>query len=239
MVRPVFLAALCLLFACDGEDKPPKTKETPAKKADAKKPTKEAKADPKAAEKHLDISHDKSGALARAAAVLEAEGIDNEDLRVLSHHAEKLPSAKSVCEHMAKIHKSDGDLKDCIKGMEHHIVRLGPELYGEAADCLLAAKTVAELDACVAAEEEAEEELHKNPHGDKLDKDTCTKFFEKFEKLTMADAGEHAEHVKEVLEEVRDDVITGCMDHGAKGEMDCAEKAKTLHELEECAKHII
>lgn len=53
----------------------------------------------KKAEKHFDVSHDKSGALARSAAALEAnDALDGEALRSLSHHAEKsfLPDTRFV-----------------------------------------------------------------------------------------------------------------------------------------------
>jgi len=219
-----------------------------AKKADDKaapKPTDAAtdKAAPKdappaagdaAAAKPLEVSHDKSGGLARAAAVLEAEGIDNEDLRALSHHAEKLPTNAVVCKHLADVHK-EGDVDVCVEELEHVIARLGPELYAEVSTCLLAASTVPTLDACFATEKATEAELHTTKHGDGIDKETCEKFFVKFEQLAMEAAADEKEHVKKALDTVKEDIVAGCMEQGTKAETDCVEKAKTLHEIKECA----
>ncbi len=242
MIRPLLVLALCSFAACDKPEEPAKTDDAKAEKKDSKAPAKAAKdpkGDSKVPEVHFDIGHDKSGALARAAAVLEAEGVDNEDLRELSHHAEKLPSAAEICKHMAKVHEDAGDQAGCTKAVDHHIVQLGPELFAEAATCLMAAKTVPELDACIAAEEEAEKVLHEKKHGEGLDKATCEKFLDKFEALAIKDAGDDVELVKNVLEEVRADVVLGCVEQGSKAEMECSEKASTLHELRECASHIL
>ncbi len=256
------IAAFFALLACDSGDKqgpkkndPAKAGKADAKKADAKKvdakkadakqvdakktDTKTAAADAKPSVIHFDVSHDKSGVLARSAAALEASGkIDNEDLRELSHHAEKLPSVEAVCKHIAGIRGTGDDVTECIKLTEHHVVQLGPELYGEDAACLLAAKTVAELDVCEAAEKEAEAALHAKPHGDGLSKETCDSLFVHFEEMAMA-ASESPEIVKEVLEEVRPDVIVTCMEQGTQAEIDCSLKTKTMHELRECASKML
>ena len=171
--------------------------------------------------------------------MLEADGIDNEDLRELSHHAEKLPSAAVVCQHITEVRGATGGIKDCVEDLEHHIAELGPEIWAQAADCFMDASTVAGLDACVAAEEEAEKLLHDKPHGDGIDKATCETFFEKFKKLAMEDMKDDADHVAQVLDVVRDNVITTCMAQSTKGEMECSEKAKTLHELKECAGELV
>ncbi|MCH9686990.1 MAG: hypothetical protein K0V04_36480 [Deltaproteobacteria bacterium] len=253
---------MSLLLACDSGDKqgpkktePAKASKADAKKADAKKAdakkadakkadAKKAdakKADPpaKPGEVHFDVTHDKSGVLARSAAALEASGkFDNEDLHELSHHAEKLPSAETVCKHVAAIRGTGDDLTECIKATEHHVVQLGPELYAEDAACRLAAKTPAEIDVCDAAEKEAEAALHAKPHGDGLDKETCDTLFDHFEEMAMA-AGDNPEIVKEVLEEVRPDVVITCMEQGTKAEIECSMKTKTLHELRECASKML
>lgn len=234
--------AVCFVLACDGGDKPSKDakagdakKTADAKKGDAKKEG-DAKAEAKPAEKHFDISHDKSGVLARSAAVLEGvDKLESEDLHELSHHAEKLPSYDKVCTHIASIRGDKYDKAACIKEYEHHVAHLGPELYAEVAACELESKTKAELDVCDAAEAEAEKLLHEKPHGDGLDADTCDKFFVQFEKLAMAEAGDDAELVKTVLEEVKADLIEGCTDQGTKAEIECGMKAKSMHELRECA----
>lgn len=252
-VKPVLrrcALAACFLFACDSEDKAPKGKadaKADAKggkkagekgdkeKGETKKPAGDAVLANGAA-KPLDVSHDKSGIVARSAAALEAvDKIDSEDLRELSHHAEKLPSFDKVCGHIASLRGETYDTAKCIKEYEHHVVHIGPELYGEVASCELAAKTVADLDACDKAEAEAEKTLHEKPHGDGLDAKTCEAFFVQFETLAMDDAGDDAELVKEVLEEVKSDILEACQDQGTKAEIECGTKAKTLHDLRECS----
>jgi len=253
--------AVCFLLACDSADKPADSGKAGAKDAKAKadggkagakdakadggakpddKPKDGAKPDAKLAEKHFDVTHDKSGVLARSAAALEGiEKIDSEDLRELSHHAEKLPSFDKVCAHIKSVRGESYDTAACVKEYEHHVVHIGPELYGEVAACELAAKTKEELDVCDTAEAEAERILHEKPHGDGLDAATCEKFFVQFEKLAMADAGDDAELVKEVLEEVKADVLEACADQGSKAEIECGTKAKTIHELRECASALL
>lgn len=115
---------------------------------------------------------------------------------------------------------------------EHHIVLAGPELYGEWAACVMGSTDSTGVKVCDATEDDAETLLHERPHGEGISKEDCTTLFEK---LSMADAGEHAEHVKEVLEEVRDDVVSSCVDQGTKGELECVTKSGTLKELDECA----
>jgi hypothetical protein len=223
---------LRVLVACDKSESQgtvppaPGPAPTPAAQSEATQP-------------HLDVSADKSGALARAAAVLEVEGIDNDDLRELSHHAETLPSAAAVCQHMVEVRGSTGGIKDCVADIEHHVVLLGPELYAAAADCFMKATTPAGLDACVAAEEEAEKLLHDAPHGEGLDRDACEGFFAKFDTLARADAGDEADHIGQVLATVKGDVVRSCMQHSTQAEMQCADKAKTLHELETCAENLV
>lgn len=239
------LAALSLLLACDGGDKKPKgdadKKTADAKKTDAKKA--DAKADggetPKI-EKHFDVTKDHSGVLARSAAALEAtEKFDSENLRDISHHAEKLPTYESVCKHEAGINGEGFDQAVCVKEMEHHMVQLGPEIYAQLAECILATTTVEEVSACHAAEQEAEKLLHEKPHGDGLSKEVCDELFTHFETLAMEDAADHAEMVKEILEEVRADVLVTCMEQGTQAEIDCSMKAKTMPELKDCASKLL
>ncbi|MGH1346067.1 MAG: hypothetical protein ACRBN8_31170 [Nannocystales bacterium] len=245
VLRLSLLLCAGLLCACESEpakkaddkkadDKKADDKKADGKKADGKKADGK-KADGKKAEKHFDISHDKSGVLARSAAALEAdEAIDGEALRDLSHHAEKLPSVQALCKKMKELGSVD-DEKSCVSQSEHHIVLIGPELYGEWAKCVMESTDAADVKICDDAEAEAEEQLHAKPHGDGLTKEQCTTLFDKFEKLSMEDAAEHAEHVKEVLEEVRDDVVSSCVDQGTKAELECVNKSNTLKELDECA----
>jgi hypothetical protein len=250
--RPPCLVLLCSLLACDG-GKDPKatdakaadTKLADAKLADAKpaepKPAEPELAEPKPAEpKPIEVTHDKSGTLARAAAVLEvSKAHDDESLRSLSHHAEALPSLEDLCKHELEVGKTGVVVPDCIKTMEHVIVQLGPELYAEYAACIMAAKTVDEVAACDAAEQDAERTLHVKSHGEGLAKDVCEQLFDQFEKLSMADAGDHAELVREVLEEVKTEVITTCQEQGTKAEVDCAMTATSLTELDACASKLL
>jgi len=240
------LAALSLLLACDGGKEKGDAKKTADAKpaadatpADDAKPVEAAKP-AEAAKPHFDVTKDHSGVLARSAAVLEAtERFDDENLHEISHHAEKLPTYEKVCTHEAGIEGEGFDQPGCVKAMEHHMVQLGPELYQQLADCMLSAKTGEQIDACHAAEAEAEAKLHANPHGDGLSEDVCDELFEHFETLAMDDAKEQAELVKEILEEVRADVVLTCTEQGTQAEVDCSMKAKTMPELKECASKLL
>ena len=243
----VALVSLSLaLGACDkGADKKAEDKKAEDKKGDDKKGAEADKpAEPAKPEaKHFDVSGDKSGVLARSAAALEATKagaeVGSESLADISHHAEKLPSADEVCEHIHEV-KHEGDVAACVKEMEHHIVKLGPELYALAAGCLMEAKTPEEIDVCVEAEKEAEILLHEKPHGDGLEEAKCEAFFVHFEEMAMADAGaDHAEVVKEILEEVKVDIVAACVDQGTKAEVECAMAAKDLAAVKECASKLL
>lgn len=227
-------------LACACESEPAKKtdggKAKPTKKAEEKKDEPAKEAEPaKKAEKHFELSEDKSGVLARSAAALEAdEAIDSKALRDLSHHAEKLPTVQALCKKLGELGTST-DQEACATQTEHHLVLIGPELYAQWAACIMEASDEDGVKVCNEAEAEAEKLLHEKPHGEGLSKEECTGLFEKFEKLAMDDAGEHAEHVKEVLEEVRDDVVTSCVDQGTKAELKCSNESKTMDELSECA----
>ncbi len=244
-LRLSLLLSLGLAVACESEPaKKDDTKKADAKKADAKKDDAkkdDAKAETKKdeakkAEKHFDVSADKSGVLARSAAALDIDdGVDSSDaLHDLSHHAEKLPSAQALCKKMVELGGAK-DEKACASQAEHKVVLIGPDVYAEWAKCVMDSSSADDLKVCDEAEAEAEKLLHEKPHGDGLTKEECTGLFEKFETMSMADAGEHAEHVKEVLEEVRGDIILSCIDQGTKEELECVNKSKTLQELDECA----
>jgi hypothetical protein len=218
------------------DDKKADDKKADAKKADAKQADDKKADDKKAGEKHFDVSGDKSGVLARSAAALDVDdGVDSSDaLHDLSHHAEKLPSVQKLCAKMKELGTIE-DEKACASQSEHKVVLIGPEVYAEWATCVMDSTSADDVKVCDAAVAEAEKLLHDKPHGDGLSKVDCTGLFEKFEKLAMDDAGDHAEHVKEVLEEVRGDVVASCVDQGTKAELECANKSKTLKELDECA----
>ena len=55
-----------------------------------------------------------------------------------------------------------------------------------------------------------------------------------FKTLAMDDAGEHAEFIKGVLDEVKPDVMTACAEQGTQVEFDCAMKATNMDELGDC-----
>jgi hypothetical protein len=239
------MALLGGLTACGGaKDK------ADAGKADAgdkleQAPTDSGKApeaeSPTVDEVHFDISKDKSGILARTASTLETTDRLTTDspvrshLAELSHHAEAGPSNEKLCAHIAEIRGDEaGPAEACAIILEHERMLLGPEVFSQMADCITAATSDAALAACEAAEKEAERLLHVNKHGDDLSEEVCTNLFEHFEKLAMDDAGEHAEIVKDILEEVRADMLVACQDHGTQAEVDCAMAATTLEALGAC-----
>jgi hypothetical protein len=250
---PLSFAFCCLLLACDGgkdtktadaksaDGKTADAKSADGKAADAKAPdAKATDTKPASAAKHFDVAADKSGVLARSAAVIEASRAhDSEQLRALSHHAESLPSFEDLCKHELEVGKTGVALPDCIKAMEHVIVQVGPEIYAQYAACIMEAKTADEVAICDAAEAEAAQILHVKPHGEGLAKEVCEQLFTQFETLSMADAGDHAALVKEVLEEVKADVITTCQEQGTKAEVDCVMKATSLTELDACASKLL
>jgi hypothetical protein len=194
---------------------------------------------------HLDITHDKSGVLARAASTLEtSEKITNaalkEHLAEVSHHAEKGPSNEALCAHMTALmaDKAPADF-DCIHAIEHQRVHVGPEIFAEVAACVTGAKTYDALMLCEDAEKEAEQALHAKKHGDGVGAETCTELFLHFEKLAMADAGDQAKAVEEVLEEVRGDVLEACAEQGTRAEVECALGAKDMKALGACSSSIL
>ncbi|MBA3545069.1 MAG: hypothetical protein H0T76_01155 [Nannocystis sp.] len=194
---------------------------------------------------HIDITHDKSGVLARAASTLEtSDKITNATLKGhladLSHHAEKGPSNEVLCAHMTALmaDKAPPDF-DCIHAIEHQRVHVGPEIFAEVAACVTGAKTFEALMLCEDAEKEAEQALHAKKHGDGLELETCTKLFVHFEKLAMADAGDQSIAVEEILEEVRGDVLEACTEQGTRAEVDCALAAKDMAALGACSSSIL
>ena len=221
-----------------------KIEDKPAAEGDA------AKAAPPAP--HLAVDKAKNdGALAHAATAVAHSDIDDkgkEAMLKVSHEESVDPTDEALCKHVLEIMFDElgADLDDatkkeleeelmeeCPEEVAKERVKLGPTVFQEAADCFMKAKTIDELDACDAAEEEAEEKLHEAPTGDGLSKETCTEFYDHFSKLALDELGE-LEGMKETLEEIKDDLVTACMDHGTKAEIECAMKAKTVDELEEC-----
>ena len=223
--------------ACDKQD----AKSDDSKKAAEAKPDAKPDAKPEAEAKavHFDVEKDKSAILARTASTLETSdrlATDNPvrgHLADLSHHAESGPSNEALCTEVVEL-RSSTNPETCAETLEHERVLLGPEVFAQVAECIQAATTEAELAACEAAEKEAEILLHDKPHGDGLTAEVCTGMFDHFEKLAMDDAGDQAEIVKEILEEVRADVVASCQDQGTQKEVDCAMKAETMEALGAC-----
>ncbi|MCY0991251.1 hypothetical protein OV203_29160 [Nannocystis sp. ILAH1] len=246
MRTAAILVSISLALACGadaGKAAPGGEKKAEAPKApDVKAPAAKAPeaAEGKPAPLHLDISHDKSGVLARAASTLEtSEAVTSpalkEHLAELSHHAEKGPSNEALCAHMAKLMADKAPPAiDCIHALEHQRVHVGPEIFAEVAQCVTEAQTLDALLRCEDAEKEAERELHVKKRGSGVEPETCTKLFTHFEKLAMADAGDQAKAVEEILEEVRADILEACAEQGTRAEVDCALSAKDMKELGAC-----
>ncbi|PCC73892.1 hypothetical protein SAMN02745121_06188 [Nannocystis exedens] len=248
MRTAAILVSISLALACGadagkaapgGEKKAEAPKAPEVKAPEVKAPeTKTADAEPAAL--HLDVSHDKSGVLARAASTLEtSEAVTSpalkEHLAELSHHAEKGPTNEALCAHMAKLLADKAPPKvDCIHALEHQRVHVGPEIFAEVAQCVTEAQTLEALLRCEDAEKEAERELHVKKRGSGIEAETCTKLFTHFEKLAMADAGDQAKAVEEILEEVRGDILEACAEQGTRAEVECALNAKDMKELGAC-----
>jgi hypothetical protein len=237
------LLSLGSVTACGAKEADKSDKSATKKDPEPAKPAEDPK--PAAAkEVHFDIEKDKSGVLARTASTLETSDRVSTDnpvrshLAELSHHAEAGPSNETLCKHVVELRPSD-DPEACTKTIEHQRVLLGPEVFAQVADCITAAQSLDELVACEAAEKAAEIKLHENKHGDDLSEEVCTKLFDHFEQLAMDDAGDQAEIVKEILEEVRADVVLACVDQGTQSEVDCAMAAKTMEELGACRSSIL
>lgn len=241
MRRSAPILLLALLTACGGEagkaapDAKPAEAATRAPEAGVA----DAKA-PAAAPVRFDVAQDRSGVLARAASTLEtSEAVTNpalkEHLAELSHHAEKGATNEALCKHMAGLmaEKAPTEL-DCLHALEHQRVHLGPEVFAAVAACVTAARSFDELNRCEDAEKEAEKELHARKHGDGVAAATCTELFTHFEKLAMADAGDQAKKVEEILEEVRADILEACAEQGTRAEVECALEAKTMQALGAC-----
>lgn len=244
---PVTLLLLGTLLGCGsdaGKGAPADTK-VAEKTAPPAPEVKAADTKPADDKLHLDVTHDKSGVLARAASTLEtSEQVTNpalkEHLANLSHHAEKGATNEALCKHMAGLLGADAPpAEECAKALEHQRVHLGPEVFGEVAECVTEAKTKEALLRCEDAEKEAEKELHEKKHGAGIEAETCLKLFEHFEKLAMADAGDQAKTVEQILEEVRADVLEACNEQGTRAEVECALNAKTMDELGACDSSIM
>jgi hypothetical protein len=238
------LPLLVSATACDkGDAKSDDSNKRAAKAPEPAKPEPEATPEPEAKPEpgavHFDIEKDKSMILARtSSALVTSERISSENplrehMTEMSHHAGDGPSNEALCAEVVEL-RSSVDVNSCAVTLEHERVLLGPEVFAQVAACIQAATSEAELAACEAAEKEAEILLHEKAHGDGLSAEVCTSLFEHFEKLAMDDAGEQAEIVEEILEEVRDDVVTACQDQGSQKEVDCAMAAKDMQALGEC-----
>lgn len=230
---------------CGAGEVAPKAENKVAEKAEAPKAEAPKPEAAKPAAIHLDISHDKSGVLARAASTLEtSEAVTSPELKqhlaTLSHHAEKGPTNEALCTHMAGLmgDKAPPQL-ECVHALEHQRVHIGPEIFAEVAQCVTDARTFDALLACEDAEKEAEKLLHEKKHGAGVEPETCTKMFTHFEKLAMADAGDQATAVEEILEEVRGDILEACAEQGTRAEVECALNAADMAALGACDSELL
>ncbi|EDM75437.1 predicted methyltransferase [Plesiocystis pacifica SIR-1] len=264
LLLPLAVFSLALTSACDKGDAKPEGDAKADKsddKAEAKPDTKKAGDDSKQAAgpeggeagaapgdaKHFDVDADKSGMLARNAAVLSSTDATSGDealrghLAGLSHHDANSSSDESLCKHIINLrvaeNQPEGDVDSCVTHFEHQVVVLGPEVFAQMAQCVLDAKSVKDVEICEAAEKEAEELLHDKHHGDGLSKEVCEGAQTKFEELSVADAGDHGEFIAELLKEIRDDSVQACIDQGTQAEVDCLMKAKDMEALSACEGH--
>jgi hypothetical protein len=164
---------------------------------------------------------------------------------------DKTPSDKQLCAHVwdQVFVKEFGEAADaaiktefmtaCALEIEKERLKLGPEVFAEAAKCIMAAQDLAAIEVCDKAEEQAEAELHEQPHGDGVDRATCEAAVNHIFKLVLADMGDDEELIALIeadLEKLKNDVMTTCMDESTKAELECTMKAKSLADLEVCDK---
>jgi hypothetical protein len=161
---------------------------------------------------------------------------------------DKTPSDATICAHVwAVLAEELGDMGDktidaeMMESSKHEIekerLKLGPQVFAEAAACIMAAKNIAGFQVCDKAEQEAEQALHEKPHGDGLDKATCEKAVDHMFALLRKDMGNDPDLLKildEDLESYKADAVIMCMDTATKAEVECMMKAKTIAEVEVC-----
>lgn len=243
-----------VIHATAGDEKP--AEPTPAAPAPA--PTDGAVAvdgaTPPADAPHYDASKDKGSMIGHLAGSL----VHDDDLAAAKNAMATLaslalgdttPSDAEICGHVwtAVFVKQFPDTADaeleaefmgmCKVEIEKERLKLGPEVFAEAAACIMKADSLEAIELCDKAEQEAEQELHEKPHGDRLDQATCEAAIDHMFALLRKEMGTDPEMAKildEDLGALRADAVTMCMDEATKVEVECLMKAETLAALEAC-----
>jgi hypothetical protein len=240
----------------------PATPEAAASEAAAAEAAAPAKVDdpvakdaaPPADAPHYDTSKDKGSMIGHLASSL----VHDDDLAAAKDAMVSLasfvvgdttPSDAEICAHVwnTVFVVAFGELADaqmqlefmqtCELEIEKERIKLGPEVFGEAASCIMAADSMETIELCDQAEQKAEEELHEKPHGDGVDKKTCEAAVDHMFALLRKDFGDDEEMQKVLdtdLENLRADAVLMCMDEATKAEIDCLMKAQTLTAVEVC-----
>lgn len=169
------------------------------------------------------------------------------ELHVLAGEPEQSPSDGTICEHvwtevLLKAHaeltdKHDDFKHECKIEIERQRLKLGVEIFAQHAACVLAAKDLAALERCDAAEQAAENWLHANPKGDQPERTACVAAVEHFFVLLTREMTSDPD-LLEVLQEdifaIKDDAVLACHDEATAAELACIMKAPDLKGLEAC-----
>jgi hypothetical protein len=161
---------------------------------------------------------------------------------------EDSPTDATLCKHVwteivAEAYPSlaaDAETKfihDCRLEVEKERVKLGVEIFAQHAACVLAAKDLAALDLCDAAEQEAEDFLHANPHGDRPEHKLCVAAVDHIFFLIGRDIGtdvDTLELLQENIDAIKADAVLACRDEATSAELSCVLKAPDLAGLESC-----
>jgi hypothetical protein len=169
------------------------------------------------------------------------------ELHVLAGEPEQTPSDAAVCEHvwtevLVEVHaaladKHDAFKHDCKIEIERQRLKLGVEIFAQHASCVLAAKDLAALDRCDAAEQQAEQWLHQHPKGDQPERTACVAAVEHFVMLLtreMTGDPDMLEVLQEDIFSLKDDAALACHDEATATELACILKAPDLKGLEAC-----
>jgi hypothetical protein len=169
------------------------------------------------------------------------------ELHVLAGELEPSPSDAAVCEHvwtevLLAAHteladKHDVFKHDCKIEIERQRIKLGVEIFAQHASCVVAAKDLAAVDRCDAAEQQAEQWLHQHPKGDQPERTACVAAVEHFVVLlnrAMIDDPDMVEVLQEDIFSIKDDAVLACHDEATAVELQCILKAADLKGLEVC-----
>ncbi|MFO7567709.1 MAG: hypothetical protein R6X02_34020 [Enhygromyxa sp.] len=162
---------------------------------------------------------------------------------------DKTPSDAELCAHVWKtiFVKEFPDLADekmgadfmrtCKFELEKERLKLGPEVFAEAAACIMAAETLEAIELCDKAEKQAEKEIEEQARGDGLDKATCEAAIKHVFALLHKEMGDDPE-IRESLEadlaNLEAEAVAQCMVESTKAEVECALKAQSFADLAAC-----